>query len=349
MRTFGSERPFRPNARYERAGVYGNLSALGNQPDLRHHHHVVFLTDSLGYGNPPELGASGPPGALLFGSSFSAGTEVSAGEGLAARLTDLTGRVVYNAAPGDPAPVRVRELAGQVGMRSGGIVIFEFFEGNIPPPVEAVTPNPSELRCRSLRRVADGQAACAALNRLYDWNEVNPLQVFASRAHRLVQNDILLPNTAAQRVIRARLENGSEALFLRLEREDFRRPRDAAPAERYFIWLDRRLAMQGQQLLVVLMPSKYTVYAPLLEAPDTVTRGSVAYLAELERRLRLRGIAVVNLVIPLRAAAREALRSDSLIYWQDDTHWNATGVIVAAHVIASHITKAAQSRPIARP
>jgi hypothetical protein len=261
----------------------------------------------------------------------------------------MTGGVVYNAAPGEPAPIPVRALAGQVGMAGRGTVIYELFEGNDLPPLEAVTPNPAELRCRALRRVADAPEACAAFNRLYELGQVNPLRVFAGRAHRSVQNDILLPNHDKQRIIRTRLHNGTEMLFLRLEQEDFGRARDPAPAERYFTWLERRLAMQGQQLLVVLMPSKYTAYAPLLAAPDTAPARSVSYLADLERRLRLRGIEVVNLVDPLRAAARAALRADSLLLWRDETHWNAAGVIVAARAIAPHLTGAAQSRSIARP
>ena len=349
LRTFGSERPFRPNARYDRPRVYGNLAALGNQLDLRQYHRVVFLTDSLGYGNAPEIRLAGSPLAFLFGSSFSAGTEVSDGEGLAARLSALTGRVVYNAAPGDPAPALVRELANAVGAAANGFVIYEFFEGSDVPRLDAVIPNPGELRCRSLRRVSENQTLCDALNRLHDWHQVNPLQVFASRAHRRVQNDLLLPNPAAHRIVRSQLVDGSEMLFLGLERDDYHRARDPAPAERYFTWLANRLRLQGHELLVVLMPSKYTVYAPLLATPDTGPARSVGYLAELERRLQFRGIAVVNLVATLRAAAQVTLAADSLIYWRDDTHWNAAGVAVAARAIAPQLTAAAKSRAIARP
>lgn len=335
LRTFGAETPFRPHARYDRPRVYGNLATMGNQVDLRQYHRVVFTTDSLGYHNPPEFAATGSPplGAILFGTSFSAGTEVSDGEDLAARLGALTGRRVYNAAPGEPAPATVETLARHVGL-DDGVVVYEYFEGGAPPAIRPRLPDPRELRCRRALGAWNTPATCNAFTWTHDRLQVSPLQVFAARMYRRARNDVLLPNTGAARVIRARLSNGAEALFLAAERDILHHQRAAEGAERYFMWLASRLALRGRRLLVVLAPQKYTVYAPLLQAPDPGPDASVHYLAELERRLTARGIAVVNLVDPLRAAARRALGADSLIYWRDDTHWNAAGNDIAARAIA---------------
>ena len=337
LRTFGAATPFRPDARYDRPRVYGNLAALGNQPDMREYHRVTFTTDALGYHNPPALAAgTGPrPGALLFGSSFSAGTEVSDGQDVAARLGALTGRPVYNAAPSDPAPATVEALARRVGL-DGGVVIFEYFEGSNPPALADRAPDPRALRCRKALGAWDAPATCDVFSWVTDRLDVSPLQVFAARLHRRAQNGVLLPNDAAARILRAPLANGSELLFLADERAILHRERDVAAAVRYFAWLADRLAQQGGglSLLVVLAPQKYTVYAPLLVPPDPGPDASLEYLAEIERRLAERRIAVVNLAAPLRAAARTALDRDSLIYWRDDTHWNAAGNEIAARLIA---------------
>ena len=332
-RTFGEATPFRSTVRYDRPRVYGNLAALGNQPDLRDYHRIVFTTDSLGYHNPPETRPHAAPGAILFGSSFSAGTEVSDGEDLSAELTALTGRWVYNAAPGEPVPVTVEAIARRLGLERG-VVIYEYFEGTGPPAIRATAPDPRELRCRRALGGWDTPATCGAFTWAADRLEVSPLQVFTSRLYRRAQNDVLLPNTSASRVIRTRLANGAEVLFLAQERAVLHAEREAGAGERYFTWLANRLALRGHRLLVVLAPQKYTVYAPLLARPDTGPHPSLAYMAELEGRLRARGIAVVNLAEPLRAAARAALARDSLIYWRDDTHWNAAGNDVAARAIA---------------
>ena len=349
LRTFGEETPFRPNARYDRPRVYGNLAALGNQPDLRQPHRVVFSTDALGYHNPPGAGPAGSPSAILFGSSFSAGTEVSDGEDLTAQLGALTGRRVYNAAPGDPVPATVEALAARVGL-AGGVVIFEYYEGSGPPAMIPRASDPREVRCRVALGTWVTRPACDAFTWAANRLAVSPLQVFADRLYRRAQNGVLLPNPAAARVSRARLSNGVEILFLAGERTNLHRERDTAGAERYFAWLAGRLALRGRRLFVVLAPQKYTVYAPFLSTPDPAAEPR--YLAALEQRLSARGIGVVNLVGPLREAAERALQRDSLIYWRDDTHWNAAGNAAAARAIAPVLERqlsAISRQPSARP
>jgi acetyltransferase AlgX (SGNH hydrolase-like protein) len=333
LRTFGAETPFRSGARYDRPRVYGNLAALGNQPSLRDYHRIVFTTDAWGYHNPPLPADGSAVSAILFGSSFAAGTEVCDSEGLAAQLSALTGRPVYNAAPAEPAPPRVRSLAQRLGM-VGGVVIFEYFEGGEPPPISALIAQGQVQRCRRSLGAWDTPLTCRALNWLSEQLDVSPLQVFAARLYRRVQDDRFLPNVGAARLIRAPLRNGPEVLFLADERTIFHRARDPGRAERYFSWLAEQVALQGHQLLVVLSPQKYSVYAPLLREPDPGPEASLAYLREIERRLGTRRIPVVNLTDPLRAAAREALAHDSLVYWRDDTHWNAAGNAVSARAIA---------------
>jgi len=52
---------------------------------------------------------------------------------------------------------------------------------------------------------------------------------------------------------------------------------------------------------------------------------------------------VVDLLGPLRAAARDAAarRGGGLIFWRDDTHWNAAGIATAARAIATAAQAAA--------
>ena len=56
-------------------------------------------------------------------------------------------------------------------------------------------------------------------------------------------------------------------------------------------------------------------------------------LAEVERKVRALGVSTVNLEPVLHAAANEAFERGELIYWPDDTHWNPTGIEIAAHEI----------------
>ncbi|MGH7645989.1 MAG: hypothetical protein ACREMR_10440, partial [Gemmatimonadales bacterium] len=69
MRTRGERSPFRPDWRYHRDDVYGNLAALGNLPGRREYRAQTFTTDALGYHNPPGLADGGAVAAILFGTS----------------------------------------------------------------------------------------------------------------------------------------------------------------------------------------------------------------------------------------------------------------------------------------
>jgi hypothetical protein len=174
---------------------------------------------------------------------------------------------------------------------------------------------------------------------------VSPLGVFASRVRRRAEDDRWLPNRSAARVLRARLRDGGtrgqggprELLFLAEERALARAGRPEAPVVRYAAWLAARLALQQRELLVVIVPQKYTVYAPLLDEGAGAAPAEGAgerYVDRVEARLRERGIAVVNVTGPLEAAARQALPRSAPVYWRDDTHWNAAGVLAAAQAVA---------------
>jgi len=340
-RRFGAEAPFYPNVRYDRPRVYGNLAATGNLREFRQYHRVVFTSDSLGYHNPPDLAARGGVAALLFGRSFSAGTEVNDNETLSAHLTRLSGRPVYNAAPGNPVPTHVAELAGRLGM-DGGVVILEHLESTDAPPIESVRARPVSAQCRRLLGPWSTPSACAAFAERARRLRVSPLAVFATRGYRRLQDDRWLPNAAASLVVRERLANGREMLFWPgAERLPPAERRSNAAVVRHATWLAARLALQRRDLLVVLVPEKYTVYGPLLEREGArrAAEETAASLDRLEQQLRERRIPVVNATGPLRAAARTSLAHDTYVYWLDDTHWNAAGVRVTAEAVAPELDR----------
>ena len=336
MRTFGAETPFRPQTHYDRPRVYGNLAATGNQRDLRQYHRIVFTSDSLGYHNPPELAARGGVAAILFGRSFSAGTEVNDGEDLAAQLTRLSGRPVYNAAPGDPAPAVVNDLAERVGM-DRGVVIFEHLESSDAPPIDAVRPRGMSGRCRSLLGPWSTPRLCVVLAGRVQRLGISPVAVFATRAYRRLQDGRWLPNAAAENVMRERLANGRDMLvYAHSERLPPAPRRSHATVVRYATWLAARLALQHHKLIVVLVPEKHTVYGPFTQSPVArrAAEETAAALDRVDRALRERGVTVVNATGPLREAARRAMARDDYVYWLDDTHWNAAGVRVTAEAVA---------------
>src|SRR5262249_34708295 len=97
----------------------------------------------------------------------------------------------------------------------------------------------------------------------------------------------------------------------------------------YFASLRQRLADRNLRLTVLLVPDKYTVYGPLLENKP-VDLGGERLLAAIEQELRQTDTPVVNLTQEFQASAAEALGRNEYIYWRDDTHWNPSGIKLAA-------------------
>ena len=96
------------------------------------------------------------------------------------------------------------------------------------------------------------------------------------------------------------------------------------------------MARRNLQLVVLLVPDKYTVYGPLLEG-NPGDLGGERLLAAIAQELRKTDIPVVNLTQKFRVSAAEALSRNEYIYWRDDTHWNPLGIKLAAASLWSEL------------
>ena len=73
------------------------------------------------------------------------------------------------------------------------------------------------------------------------------------------------------------------------------------------------------------------MYQPLIK--NAAPTNKSAQFEELRKELP--EVPIVNTTPALQEAAADALQNGSLLYWPDDTHWNAEGVRVAAAQIQS--------------
>jgi alginate O-acetyltransferase complex protein AlgJ len=111
------------------------------------------------------------------------------------------------------------------------------------------------------------------------------------------------------------------------------------------------LRRHHMDLVVVLIPSQYRIYGPLLKHPREPF-GTDPILEGMESALRASGVPVVNLTPVLTTAARDGLAAHRYIYFRDDTHWNAQGIALAAKAIAPRVREtmaAPHSRPPTGP
>jgi hypothetical protein len=330
------------NVRFTRERGYGELAVYGNLPGLRQYRPESFVTDALGYRNPPEL-AVRPVDAILVGSSYSLGIGITDEQMPSVQISEQSGLTVYNASLlwFDFNIGRVRAVARELQM-DGGLVILEWLDRNdYPPPRHAPPPHPCY---RALGKVGLDGLCARARGLVY----VSPLKILAQKALRALQNDTVLPNLHASAVVERRLRNGEPILFpledvQKLEKQQaeyaraqaFGGPLRPERAEADFIrWLREELRKDNLDLLVVLVPNKYSVYQPLLDDPGPAPADPTPYLTYLEDEIRGVGVPVVNLSTTLRAAAAAALERDDYVYWRDDAHWNADGIAIAAREIS---------------
>ena len=324
--------PFIPGKHYHRDNSYGGVAGIGNLPALRHYHSVDFTTDADGFHNPPSLAPNNPAG-IVIGDSFAVGSELPEDQSLSAQLTQRFGAYFYNA--GSPQPLHLRGLqavAHRIGLHRG-LVIFEFLEARALQDPPASTPDGGRGAVQAFFFRAAGQNWTDRLGTPLNELHSSPLQALSAKLEKKIQNDTLLPNSFASFVVQEKLRNGEPILFLPAE---FKSPADPRlSAQRwaaYFSWYSSELKKDGLDLVVLLVPNRSTIYAPLLAQPRDVS-ASLNSLHDLEIALENAGVRTVPLVNPYSQDARLFLDQKKYLYFLDDTHWNGDGTALAAEEI----------------
>lgn len=308
--------PFEENRRYENARTYGDLANLANLPGRRRYRPQVFTTDARGYRNLPEVSAPGSADALLVGTSYSAGNGVSDAQTLSVRLSERSGKLVYNAGGRrDIALGEIRRLARELRLPKGAVVFFEHLERN---PV----PSPG-----GLSRTVHRPRPFKHLRR------PSVLAAFLRSAYRRLQNDVILPNVHRKQAVQGTLPNGETMLFWRPTFLRDPAGRDPARGAAFFSWLAGELAGDGLRLVVLLVPDKITVYGPLLEETGLTPPPDDGYLDRMAAAVQAGGVPAVSMVAAYRRLAARGLERGEYLYWPDDTHWNARGVEAAADAL----------------
>jgi acetyltransferase AlgX (SGNH hydrolase-like protein) len=320
--------PFQPNTRYADTHTYGDLTALGNLRRQRRYRPEVFTTDAFGFRNPPHSD-SGTASAILVGSSMSVGSGVNDDQTLAAQLSALDGARVYNAAGVLWRLQLVSDIAARLHLQHG-TVIYEYLERIEPFPVDALR---EPVACTASKSLRASDWRCGIATRMKGVQKFSPVKIWSEQGYRWLLNDTILPNRLKDSIARRRLVNGDEMYFLKGDTERLAERRSPDDGAAHLIDLSHALAERGLQLVVFLLPEKYSVYASHVQVPQSGASSGSTILAAVEQRLRASGVPVVNLTPTFIALATQLLGQHRYVYWPDDSHWNACGIAVAAREI----------------
>jgi hypothetical protein len=173
-------------------------------------------------------------------------------------------------------------------------------------------------------------------------HSVSPLQILAQRAMKTVEDSRLLPNSHARDVVSGRLRNGDVMLFLHEEVDKRVSESEGEREVEYFTRLSHELHKDKLRLLVLIVPTKYTVYGPLLLETIPSARDGASRSEKVEQALRAGNIDVLNLTAALRRRAAEDLVGGEYVYYRDDTHWNARGIACAAEEVRRKLSRERQ-------
>jgi hypothetical protein len=182
----------------------------------------------------------------------------------------------------------------------------------------------------------DGDLRYVKLVNTFFWL-LSPTHVMTTRFFNELARDQILPSAGAAEIRALPMPDGRKMLFqsgeFDLPTQD-RGPGAVAQTLRGFVWLRSELARRQLRLIVLLLPSRYTVYAPVLTNTDGPW---THYLDHLDEQLRARGINSVNGLEIYRSAARQEVQGGTLSFFLEDLHWNPKGVERAAGPLAKAI------------
>jgi hypothetical protein len=322
--------PFRAKFKMEKSAICGDLAAMVNRTDLCSWRPEVFETDEWGFRNSPEVFArshgAGP--VVVFGDSFAFGQGVTQDEIPSSQLERLIGTPVYNAA----GKFELSHLRWVLDHLTTGWVVYFHLERHFHRAREA----------GEWDEVLEGRDFLKRARIFTDsLKNFNPLKVAAVRLEKKFLTPRVFPNRYDEGVPHGRLANGTEFLFLKSSVERFgdRRQGNEKDEGAYFEKLASLLGTRGIKLLVVLIPEKYSVYAPLLADPPAAS-SEVHYLTYLHRELTGRGVNAINLLPGLKDLARTGIAERKYYYWPDDSHWNAEGIAFAARAVSQALKAA---------
>jgi len=315
----------RPNVHLD-GSMLGGLTALYRLPlERRYHYDVQF--DSHGFRNDHDI-EQAP--IVLIGDSFVQSTLVPRQSLVSSRLSQLFGVEVANLGQGGYGPQQELAVLRRYGLPPRPrVVVWMFFEGN--DLYEAG-------RFEELTR--DWDAILSDRNRFdkrsFSVNAVIALRDATTPLPTTVSDDA---RRKSCEFTRSRSEEGRTFYFfytVRLSADD----QAGLAATESSIRTARNIAAEnGSELLLAYVPAKLRVYRDFCAFPadgyaqswplDNLSAVLGTWAAENR-------IAYLDLTDALKA---EASRGE-LVYFPDDTHWNAAGNEVAATVIANAIAEA---------
>ncbi len=291
----------------------GDLAATGGA--VRQPRTVRFATDALGFRTDP---LPGPAQVVLLGDSFGAGVGTDQDEIAASLLTTRHSLPTVNlsisgASPYDEA-VTLADVVGGLDLAPDAVLVWMLFAGNdFADACQTSLPTPP-----------------SGWNRARAWWATFRVRSVIGQLVRRLHASPAVP-------VLATLPDGTAMTFYRPDLDwtqqtagQVRASPEAACVRGVFGMVGELAREAGLRVVVAVAPMKVQVYGPAAGLGGG-TGGAAAVLREFARE---REMETLDLEPALADAARRGLPSGDVVWWRDDTHWNAAGHAVVARALA---------------
>jgi len=300
---------YKANQHITMLSPFGDLEA-SSKIDTKEPRKIEFITDSLGFRNRNDYHGQK---LFLVGDSFAMGEGSTQSCVISEILKNRYDRDIYNLAhSGNQPNDYVNHIESFIKLNPGNPkAIIMFFEGNDFEQFHHIKywTNTGNLHTKLFKTTN--------LYRYTRWlylRATSPKDESGGPIIKTVKgHNIALSSWYASNVMR-------------------KEPFD----DRIMQWSNLFNRLDGQIALVIFVPDKYRVYAPLFDDSglQLLPNRSWEYLNSLAKQSR---VPILNLTPALLKSAQDSVKNGEFVFWRGDTHWNCIGMNAAAKEISSKI------------
>jgi hypothetical protein len=320
---------YRPDVRFKET-IFGELAEPSNMARYREYRDMRFTTDRFGFRN--EGAVNEPLDAIVLGDSYAAGVDTTQESTWSTLLSKQHGLHVYNLAVGGDGPwSEYTNLGLEIDRlprkRQGTVVLWMLFTGNdLGDPCYPIF-RKEQLPWR--------RGVAGLVSSFRTFRNRSPL---GNALARIVENSA----PRGDKVVVKNFLDGTRILFSRYYGQQAALSLEAVLDDPNYACIKQTISAmrsfaesKNLTVAIIVAPPKEEVYAWVLRGgrPWSTPSNSSGFALAVQEAAREEQIPFLDLKPFLVEASKRVYRaSGHLIYWHDDTHWNAEGNMEVATI-----------------
>ena len=314
---------------------YGDLYALGkesknnkNFEEIIEPRNIQFITDKYGYRNTKNIYEAE---IILVGDSFIVGNGTTQNDIPSTQLQKLTNLMVANIAfPGSPQSYEKKLIHFLKNKKKKQKIYVFYFEGN---DFDFNDYPKNEYFLKNLREYID-----IDLDRYKD-NYLSFIYPSNYSFFRIIRRKInILTNILKSKIKNENneLNNDDKIIIKEINKKYvgfYKNYIQISESNNIQTYIFNNKEVLRNIDAVFFIPTKYRVYNSKINYSENKTNLPLKILKKGYKNNNIPVYDLTNILV------KESNKSNNLVYWRDDTHWNKLGIFVAMKYVAKKIVK----------